>query len=385
MRKILFITNSVSNVLTHRAGLISYLVSQHYEVHVALPFCNSVEREKLIHCGISVHYLPLTRRGINPWTEVKTLVCIAKLVSKLKPDILHMVALKAISYGNLIGKFVRIKSKVNLFTGLGFVFIQDRFVVLFLRKLIIYFLRISMHNSKNSISIVQNDDDARVLIKEKIIKSDELRVIRGSGIDPNYFSYSPESDGSKFIIFAGRFLWDKGIEEFVSAAKLLRDRFPAVSFVLVGDVDFGNAASVSKKQLDEWVSQGSVQHWSWSEDMRSVFSKSHIVCLPSYREGLPKVLLEAAASGRAIITTDAPGCRDVLVHQKTGIMVRSKSVNELAGAIAFLIEEDQLRVQMGSLGREYVVQRFSSEKIIEQTMSVYNELLTGIGRKRIYD
>jgi len=177
------------------------------------------------------------------------------------------------------------------------------------------------------------------------------------------------------VVLASRMLWDKGVEEFVNAAGSLQKKGVKAKFVLVGDADSGNPTAVPEAQLQIWNSSGIVEWWGQHNDMPAVFARAHIVCLPSYREGLPKVLIEAAASGRAIVTTDVPGCREIVRHGENGLLVPVRDSKALADALRILIEDPALRAKMGDRGRKIAVAEFSKEQVIKETLSVYHELL----------
>ncbi|WP_333843179.1 glycosyltransferase family 4 protein, partial [Pelomicrobium sp.] len=219
--------------------------------------------------------------------------------------------------------------------------------------------------------IVQNPDDAAA-VRRLGVTPERIRLISGAGVDGELFSPRPEPDGAPVVMLASRLLWDKGVGEFVEAARRLAGRG---RFVLVGAPDPDNPASVSEADLRGWVSEGVVEWWGAREDMPAVLNQAHIVCLPSYREGLPKVLLEAMACGRPVIATDAPGCRDCVRDGDNGLLVPIRDAGALAGAIARLLDDPALRRRMGERGRERAVEEFSQERVIAATLAVYREAL----------
>lgn len=215
-----------------------------------------------------------------------------------------------------------------------------------------------------------------MLVNAGIVDGMHTKLIRGAGVDTKEYSYSPEPlAGPPRVVLPARMLKDKGVIEFVAAAEILKRRGVDAQFVLVGDTDLHNHAAISVKQLSAWAAEGCVDWWDRRNDMPAVLANAHIVCLPSYREGLPKALLEAASSGRPIVTTDTIGCREVVRHGENGLLVPLRSTVELADALQRLIENPELRQKMGLRGREIAVQEFAVEKVIAETLAVYKELI----------
>jgi glycosyltransferase involved in cell wall biosynthesis len=224
--------------------------------------------------------------------------------------------------------------------------------------------------------VLQNPDDQRELVSAGAVSPDRITLIRGSGVDLSEFLIAPEPAGPPVVVLPSRLVWDKGVREFVDAASELRRNGVRARFALVGDRDPDNPTSVPPGQLEAWQASGIVEWWGHRHDMPSVFAESHLVCLPSYREGLPKVLLEAAASGRPIVTTDVPGCREVVRHGENGLLVPARSVGPLAHALRELIADPARRARFGRRGREIVEAEFSVERVVEAHVALYRERLT---------
>jgi len=222
--------------------------------------------------------------------------------------------------------------------------------------------------------IVQNPDDAE-LLKKAGVKGSNMLMIRGAGVDTLEFSFSPVPPEPVCVVLASRILWDKGVGEFVDAARQLIQDGVEARFILVGDPDPDNPTSIPEKTLSAWQEEKVIEWWGHRDDMVAVFHAAHIACLPSYREGLPKVLLEAAACGRPIVTTDVPGCREVVREGENGLLVPVRNAQALSEALRCLIKNHELRAQMGRRSREIMLKDFSSEKVIAQTLSVYKELI----------
>jgi glycosyltransferase involved in cell wall biosynthesis len=200
-------------------------------------------------------------------------------------------------------------------------------------------------------------------------------------VDLSVYRPSPEPDGLPIVILASRMLWDKGVAQFVEAARILKSEGVQARFALVGEPDPDNPAAIPLEQLEVWHESGEIEWWGLQnpKSMPGVLARSHIVCLPSYREGIPRILIEAAASGRPIVTTDAPGCRELVRPGVNGIIVPSRDTTTLAGALRFLIENPEARIAMGANNREVAVQEFSQELVISQFMAVYRDLLRSLG------
>lgn len=320
--------------------------------------------------GLTLVPFEMARSGMNPMRELFTLVRLAVLYRRIRPDIVHHVAMKPVLYGSLAAYLVGVRGVINALAGMGWLFtsggsrtrLLKRGVRLMLGRLL-----------ARGIALVQNPDDAKLLARLGVPRGN-IRCIVGSGVDLVCFHPMPEPDGKVVVVLPARLLWDKGVGEFVEAARLLRSRGVAARFVLVGDPDPANPASISTRQIEDWVHDGAVEHMGWTNDMPDVFAQAHIVCLPSYREGLPKALIEAAAAGRPIVTTDVPGCREVVDDGVQGFCVPPRDVHALAGALATLVADPALRVRMGQEARSRAEREFGLDGVIAQTLALYEEV-----------
>jgi glycosyltransferase involved in cell wall biosynthesis len=313
---------------------------------------------------------------MNLISELVVLARLIVLYRKEKPDLVHHVAMKPVLYGSLAARLTGVPRVVNAFAGMGYVFTSDKPMAHLLRPVIGSAFR-GLLNSRRSRLILQNQDDRAMFIRRRFINEERIRLIRGSGVDTAVFSPTPEPSGIPVIMLASRMLWDKGIKEFVEAARQLKDRGIDARFVLAGDTDPHNPSAIQKEQLTAWHTEGVIEWWGHREDMPTVFSESHIICLPSYYgEGVPKVLIEAAASGRPIVTTNTPGCREIVRHNENGFLVPPRDSKSLADAIKRLIENPELRAKMGKRGCEIAVAEFSEEIVVKQTMAVYGKFLS---------
>lgn len=316
--------------------------------------------------GIEVVPFAMARRGVNPFGLLREVVTLARLYRRLRPDLVHHVALRPVVAGGLAARLARVPGVVSAIAGMGYAFTAGRggWLAFVLRAL----LRAALRRGP---VIVQNPDDAQA-VRALGVAPERIRLIPGAGVDVHAFSPRPEPDGAPVVMLASRLLWDKGVGEFVETARRLAGR---ARFVLVGSPDPGNPASVPEDVLRQWTAEGVVEWWGAREDMPKTLAQAAVVCLPSYREGLPKVLLEAMACGRPVVTTDAPGCRDCVRDGDNGLLVPVKDAGALAAAVSRLLEDPELRRRMGGRGRQRAVEEFRQERVIEATLAVYREVL----------
>ena len=367
--RILFVVTEDWYFVSHRLALAVAAQAAGFEVVVA----TRVGRhgEAIRAAGIRLVPFGLARSYGNPLREILALV---RLYRRERPDIVHHVALKPIVYGAVAAWLARVPAQVNAVVGLGWLFTSTKGVMRLIRPAARWILA-SLLRMRGSLTIVQNPDDRALLVRSHLPES-RIRLIRGAGVDTTVFAPAPEPAGPVCIVLAARMLWDKGVGEFVEAARLIRQAGVQARFALVGDPDNDNPASVPEATLRGWHGQDGVEWWGRRDDMPSVYQAAHIACLPSYyREGLPKVLLEAAACGRPLVTTDAPGCREVVQDGDNGILVTPRDAQSLARAMRKLIEDEKLRHAMGKRGREIMLKDFSSEQVVRETLAIYRELV----------
>ena len=371
--KILFLVTEDWYFWSHRLPLARAARDEGFEVIVATRVQDY--GEKILQEGFRLIPIKLRRLNRNPLRDVISILELIKIYRTEQPDLVHQVALKAALYGTLAARVVRIPAVVNAFAGMGYTFSSSQTRARVLKPLIRTAFRLIMKVRHGRV-IIQNPDDYELLLKANILRQENACLIKGSGVDPERFVINPELPGEPLIILASRMLWDKGIGEFVEAARKLSEAGTKARFVLLGKVDSDNPASVPLGTLREWHEEGTVEWWGYKENMPAIFSRAHIVCLPSfYGEGVPKVLIEAASCGRAIVTTDTPGCREIVRDGENGLLVPPRDARALAGAIQRLIADPSLRKKMGERGREIVMREFSLDKVISETMGLYKELL----------
>lgn len=372
-KRILFVVNDADFFISHRLPLAKAAQSDGCEVHVATP--ESANLTTINKMGFISHRIPMSRRSGRPWEEIGTLWALYRLYRTTLPDLVHHVTIKPIIYGSMMARIAGVPAVVNAVTGLGHIFVAKGLISAFIRAMVRSLYRIALGHKKQVV-IFQNPDDQSLFLRNHLLSNARSVLIKGSGVDMEKFYPLPEPTGTPLVILASRMLWNKGVGEFVQVAQSSQNSGIKARFVLIGDSDPGNPAAVPTNQLEIWNNSGVIEWWRRRSDMPKVFAQSNIVCLPSfYREGVPKVLIEAAASGRPIVTTDMPGCREIVRHEENGLLVPVRNVEKLAAAIRRLIENPELRMRMGAKGREIAVAEFSIKKVISETLAVYKDLL----------
>ena len=368
--KVLFFVTEDWFVCSHWLPLIIAAKDAGYDV-VVVTRTNKHAEQIRVH-GIRVIPFEISRRGSNLFREFTTVLRLLGIYRKEKPHMVHHVAMKPMLYGSLVARLVRIPHTINWVAGMGWLFVSNNRRAKMLQGVVRKALEMLLRGTS---VIVENQDDQAIIASLGVAYRD-IHLVPGAGVDTSGYAPSPESEGVQLVVLPARMLWDKGVGEFVDAAKQLRQRGVKARFVLVGEPDEGNPASVSEEQLRAWQNEGVIEWWGRREDMPQVYAQSHIVCLPSYREGLPKSLLEAASCGRPIVTTNVPGCRDVVRDGDNGLLVEAREAAALANALARLLADPALRLKMGQRGRERVLNEFSQEKIVAQVMEIYREILS---------
>lgn len=324
--------------------------------------------------GLKVLNLPMSRSGMNIVEELKTLNWLRKLYKREKPDVVHHVGMKTIQWGTLAAKFSRVKGVVNAISGLGGFFAEDNKGLL--SKVMPMVLRFS-HSRKNLLCIFQNDDDWGLYVKHGIIRHEQGRFIKGSGVSLADFCYTPEpEDGKLKVILTARMIVEKGIFLLTEAAERLRSKYgETVEFLLIGGLD-DHPGAITKEQLDAVCDGKYIQWLGYRTDVRDLLKQCHIVAFPSYyMEGLPKSLIEADAIGRPVITSNSVGCKDTVVDGYNGFLIEPKDVDALTDKLDLLLGDKELRVKMGKASREYAEKYFDIEVVIERHLNIYDELV----------
>lgn len=370
-KTLMFLVNDLPFFVSHRLPLAIAAKEQGYVVHVATAPCVDIDLTKY---GVIFHELPLTRSGRSLFGELRTFFSVCRVIRNVRPDLLHVVTIKPVLYGGMAARLLGVSALVSAVSGLGSVFIARGWRARVFRQGIRQIYRLAFGHPNQKV-IFQNPDDQNQFIQQRLVASAKTSLIRGSGVDLDQYPCEHENDGSCVVTMVARLLIDKGIVEFVEAARILAKRQVNVVMQVVGDIDPGNPATVTAAQLDQWKVEGAVRFLGYRTDVARIYAESHIACLPSYREGLPKSLIEAAACGRAVITTDAPGCRFAIEPEKTGLLVPVRDSKSLADAIQYLVEHPEKRKEMGLQGRLLAEREFSIEGVVASHLEIYKELL----------
>lgn len=380
--RLLYVINEAYFFVSHRIPVARAAQEAGFEVHVAAPAHHDwapkgFDVADLSALGFRFHPVPLSRRGTNPIQEVRTFLALIALLRAVRPAIVHFITVKPNLYGGVAARITRVPAAVFAVTGLGHLFVSSAVSVRFLRGIVAGLMRVAFGH-RNSTIIFQNPDDREQLVRLGVAPPARSVVILGSGVDLRRFTVQREPAGIPVVVLCARLIWEKGIAEFVAAARTIKASGVPARFVLVGETRPSNPRSVPRETLEGWSREGAVEWWGYRTDMDTVLSSSSIVCLPSsYGEGVPKILLEAAAVGRPIVATDIPGCREAVRHGLTGFLTAPADQDALVVAIQKLLEDPGLRAQMGRAGRLLAEKAFDDQSIGRQTLRVYEGLGAG--------
>lgn len=331
--------------------------------------------DKLRSLGLRWQSVPMNRRSLSPLRETVLLAHLVQLLRRERPHLLHTFTLKCAVHGSLAARLAGVPARVNAVAGMGYVFINRSVKARLLRGLVTRLLRLSLGGSGARL-ILQNPDDVALLRRARVVDPECVRLIPGSGVDCDRFTpgMMPTLSRRLRVLLPARLLWDKGLAEYAEAARLLHERSVAVDLMLAGMPDPGNPAAVPESEVRKWVAEGLLQWLGHVDDMPALFRDVDIVVLPSYREGLPKGLIEAGASGCALVASDVPGCRDVVTHEVDGLCVPARDAKALANAIERLASDGKLRDRLGKAARQKAVTQFDEKLIVRATLEVYREL-----------
>jgi glycosyltransferase involved in cell wall biosynthesis len=368
---LLFVNNWIQFFLSHRWPLALAARELGFAVHVAAP--DGEGRDRIERERFPFHELRMHRSSKGPRSELAAIAELVRLYRRLRPAIVHHVAVKAIVYGSTAARLTGVPAVINAFTGLGWLFSPAP-----LARATRWALKVPMRLAlahPGATTILQNVDDQELLSASGLVPRERICIIPGSGADPATFTPVPEREGRPLVVLPARLLWSKGVGEFVEAARLLRADGVDARFALVGDLDPDNPTAVPREKVESWQSEGVIDWWGRRTDMPAVFAQSHVVCLPSHREGMPKALIEAAACGRAIVATDVPGCRAVARHEVNALLTPPGQPIALARALRRVIEDRALRSTLGQRGRELFLRELTLDRVVGQTLDLYRASL----------
>jgi glycosyltransferase involved in cell wall biosynthesis len=371
-RTLLFVVNVDWFFLSHRLPVALEAQRQGYQVHIAAGLTDKLN--ELQRHGLVVHPLALDRSSTGLGNAWRTMVQLWKVFRAVRPDVVHLVTIKPVLLGGLMTRLVGVPAVVVAVSGLGFIFMANGAKALVRRWLVGGLYRVALGH-RNLKVIFQNPDDWASLSKLAHLPDSKVEMILGSGVDLAQYDHTPLPSGLPVVLLAARLLADKGVREFVQAARLLKQQGVSARFCLAGSVDPANPASLADAELTQWANEGVIELWGQRSDMPEVLSSARLVVLPSYREGLPKVLLEAAACGRAVVTTDVPGCRDAIDPGITGLLVPVRNATALAKALNALINDPARCKAMGNAGRALAERAFDVRQVVAEHLRIYQELI----------
>lgn len=373
-KKFLLIVNDMTWFWSHRLPLAKDILRQGARLHLATN--GAASEAGIAKLDIKGHDLPEHTGSFNPLNQLMLAAQIFKTLKKTKPDIVHAVTLRHAFFTGLSSRILKTPRVVFTLAGLGPLFSSDHPKIKIIRLIIVPMFRFAF-GGQGRFVIFQNPDDAKALVRAGAVEQSQCAIIRGSGVDPAQFAFTPEpANDVPVILFSSRLLKAKGIGEFVHAARILKSKGIKARYQVAGDIYEKNHDSVTREELDVWKNEGIIEWLGHRSDMPALMAAANIITLPSYYgEGVPKVLLEAASIGRAIVTTDMPGCRETVEDGVTGILVEPKDSWALAEALEKLINDPVLRTSMGQKARTRIEDGFTIEKVNAQTLDVYKKLM----------
>lgn len=377
--KVLLFANTDWYLFNFRRSLAVALREQGHNVLLVSP--SGPYGERLRALGFRWTPAPMVRRSLNPLREVALVLWLHRLVAREKVDLVHGFTIKCAVYGSLAARLARVPARVNAVAGMGYVFTSTDLKARVLRPIVSTLMRLALDGNGARL-ILQNPDDVALFERAGLVAASRVRLIPGSGVDCDRFrplAARATQQASPFrVVLAARLLWDKGLAEYVEAARMLRTQGRAIEFLLAGDPDPGNPAAASEALVQRWVAEGLVRWLGHVENMPALFRSVDAVVLPSYREGLPKGLIEAGACALPLVTTDVPGCREVVTDGVDGLLVPVKNAAALANGIARLHDDPELRARLGAAAREKALREFDERSVISRTIGVYRELVAGM-------
>jgi glycosyltransferase involved in cell wall biosynthesis len=373
MARVLYTVNIARFFVSHRLPLALAARAAGHDVHVATAD-DAPEVATIRAAGLPWHGIPLEQHGTSPLGELRTLAALSALDRRLRPALVHLVSIKPVVHGGLAARLTRVPAVVAAMSGLGQVFDDDAAGER-LRRRVLPAMRVALAHP-NAMLVLQHTEDRDRLVDLGVVAPERTRIIRGSGVDLARFIPTPPPDGElPVVLFAGRLMWRKGVGRFVELARALAGR---ARFVVVGYPEPSAPDAVPLDDVEAWAAEGAIEWWGRrDDDMPAVFAAADVVVLPStYGEGVPKVLIEAAASARPIVATDVPGCRDVCRDGETGRLVAPDDAEALVTAVAELLDDPEGRARLGHAGRALAEAEYGLDRITRETLALYDELLT---------
>ena len=373
--KFLMICSYLPSALNFRGKLLEAIQAKGYEIHVFAPDLTDFadELNQLQQLGYQIHEIPMQRTGTNPLKDLNTLMEMYRLIRKVQPDVVLSYTIKPVIYGTLAAWLAKVPKRFALITGLGYAFqnVESGKRSLFQKMVYGLYGYALKHADK---VFFQNPDDLKLFQDMHLLEANKPTVVvNGSGVNVQNFDVMPLPQNEQGIVKASflliaRLLGDKGIREYAEAAHIIKAKYPETEFHLVGWID-DNPSAISQAELDTWVSEKTVNYWGKLSDVRPAIAASSVYVLPSYREGTPRTVLEAMAMGRAVITTDAPGCRETVANGGNGYLVGVKSVDDLVQSMQYFIEDPKLITYMGRRSREIALNKYDVHQVNKHMMT----------------
>jgi glycosyltransferase involved in cell wall biosynthesis len=373
--KIVVVSHHTKSLLNFRGQMLSEFVKAGHDVTVCAPENNPEFIEKFSQMGIAFITFPLARNGMNPLKDLYALLFLVRTLVQIKPDYVFSASMKPVIYGSLAARVAGVPRIYSLISGSGYAFMKTTLKNRLITVVVTSLYRLSL--PKNRTVFFQNPDDLAQFIDLKLAREDQTVLVNGSGVDLQYYKLAPIVKNGPVFLLICRLIKDKGVVDYVDAARILKQHYPEATFNLLGPFDSNNTSALSKPQIEKWHQEGLINYCGETSDVRPFISASSVYVLPSYyREGTPRSALEAMAMGRPIITTDAPGCRETVMEGKNGFLVPIKDPRALAEAMKRFIVEPDLITRMGEASRNYAVEKFDADKVnarIVTVMGLLNE------------
>ncbi len=360
MTKVLVLGSFAESLIVFRGHLLQAMLAKGHEVFACAPDASVQVQQQLRQIGVLYRHAPVDRTGLNPINDLYMIWRLILLFRHIRPTTVLSYTIKPVLYGSLAAKLTGVPRSYSIITGLGYAFMQDDKKRRWLNWLVRTLYRLILKT--NRVVFFQNLDDCDTFRQMGLLSHDaQTIVLHGSGVDLDYYASAPFPEKMSFLLIA-RFLKDKGLCEYVDAARLIKQRYPDIAFRLVGWLD-ENPASISQQELDAWIHEGVIEYLGKLSDVRPAIAASSVYVLPSYREGTPRTVLEAMAMGRPIITTDAPGCRETVKDGENGFLIPVKDVSALVAAMERFIQSPELIKSMGKVSRKIAVEKYDVHKV----------------------
>lgn len=373
MKQVLLVANTSWYFYNFRLEFLNSLRERGFTVTLAAP--EDAYSPKLRALGYSFHPLELDRKGMNPFAEILTVLRLYSLYAEKRPDLVHHHTVKCVLYGSFAARWAGVPAVLNSVTGLGHLFLSESRLVALIRHTLFFAYRALA--ARRPFFLFQNPDDLALFAKEGVVREGNHALVRGSGVDTKKFSRSvPRIRDVPVLLFASRLLREKGLYELMDALRALKKSGVVFEFRCAGAADAGNPSAVPADQLGAWSREGLVTLLGHVDGMEHEIAAADIIVLPSWREGLPKILVEGAAAGKALLASDVPGCREVVVHGKTGWLSEVKNSASIEAGLRALLSDPALRARLGAAARERAVTEFDSAVILEKTLKIYDRLLS---------